>query len=336
MSKPYLFTFWEPVKGTPAYIELALSLFEQHLSSTFQHVHLDLAEARNWSERIDEFLRASVPRAIGKSTSIEGRQMALFTDLLRIDLLSNYGGLWLDADTIVMPQAAKLADTVTNVDFFCSESEQLTLANGVIGGKKSSPFLHAMNTRMTERLAANNDTNKLYWGEMGFRLIEHVFLSSEQHKVCIAPFGLIIQNTGDEASSIYSSADNYHNIVAPDALALSMSNSSTPEQYRELSTQALLSADTVFATFCKQSMEQTGEAMITSGPSPRFLNYANYLRSPIAKRKAFRDEIVNLKQKLSQRTEQLNTTIDQRNNATQKLKSANARYEALVKQNKNR
>lgn len=223
------------MKGTSAYIELSLSLFEQHLSNTFQHVHLDLTTARKWSERTDEFLVASVPRAIGKSTSIEGRQMAIFTGMLRIDLLNKYGGLWLDADTIVMPEAAQLADTVMHFDFFCSESEQLTLANSVIGGKTSSPFLRDLNKRMTERLSARTISNKLYWGEMGFRLIANIFLSSSHYNVCVAPFDLIIQNTGNNANSIYTPSDNYHKIVASNAIALSMSNSSTPEKYRNLS-----------------------------------------------------------------------------------------------------
>ena len=81
------FTFWEPVKGTPVYIDLGLKLIDRHLSDAFRHVHLNLGEARKRSPRIDEFLKAAEPRSIGKSTFIESRKIALFTCLLRIELL---------------------------------------------------------------------------------------------------------------------------------------------------------------------------------------------------------------------------------------------------------
>ena len=51
-----------------------------------------------------------------------------------------------------MPAAAQLADVVTNYDFFCSESEQLTLANGIMGGRRGSIFLRELDEKILANL----------------------------------------------------------------------------------------------------------------------------------------------------------------------------------------
>lgn len=328
MSKPYLFTFWEPVNGTPAYIEIALELMERHLSDSFYHVHLNLQTAQKWSNRVDEFLQASDPFALGKSISFEGRRIAVFSDMLRIELLKNYGGLWIDADTLVMPEAANIADIVDNYDFFCSESERLTLANGVMGGKAGSAFLGAMYESMLNRLENNSFPAKLHWGELGFRLIEKVYLARPCDNLCIAPFGTLIQNTGDNCGGIYSSQSNYSDMVAPQALALSMSNSSTPEHVRSKSKTELLVEDTVFSLFHQRS-SSIDNSKTKSTSLPLFYNRSDYLRSTLLKRQEHIESISMLKQKLNRRNSQLAKSIQQRDQFAAKLKIANERIVRL-------
>jgi len=328
MAKPYLFTFWEPVKGTPPYIQIALDLFERHLSDSFQHIHLNLQSAHEWSDQIDRFIAASEPFGLGRSTSLEGRKIAIFSDMLRIELLAKHGGLWIDADTLVMPDARKIADIVENYDFFCSESEQITLANGIIGGKAGSPFIGEMYNSMLSRIDDSTATKKLHWGELGFRLIEKVYLSRIQDQVCIAPFGTFIQNIGGSSDGIFSKNYDFQSIVAPRALALSMSNSSTSESIRDKSKEELLSEHTIFSTFYHRSIDDERTESELHNDS-LFYNMSDYLRAPLKTRRAHFDKLVNLKQKLNQRSEKCKKAIHQRNNIAAKLESARKRIESL-------
>ena len=259
MKKLKLFTFWEPVNGTPAYINITKRLIKLHLQDYFELVHLDLNSARTYSKNVDTFLSFANPKSIGNSTNLKSREIAIFTDFLRIDLLRNHGGVWLDIDTIVFPAMAKLAKLLTEYDFFCSESESVTLANGIMGGPESSDFLKCLSVQFESSLDLKQQGDTSGWGEFGFRLLEESLSVKHWDSLFIAPFGSFIQFfSGGEVSAF--SSDSYYDISIPkNVWAISLNNNSIGMELRSKSEFELMSSETIFSRAVKLSEGQITE-----------------------------------------------------------------------------
>ncbi len=84
-----IFTFWEPRKNVPGYIQLCMKTWEKFLPEA-EVVVCDYQTMRNYLSD-EEF------------ESIDFRNMSLAkqSDAIRCALLKKHGGIWLDADTII-------------------------------------------------------------------------------------------------------------------------------------------------------------------------------------------------------------------------------------------
>lgn len=90
-----LFTFWEPKEKMPAYIRLCMQTWQKFLPES-EVVLLDYSNLEEWlgKDVYDEILFRdfSLPKQ---------------ADAIRCALLKKYGGLWLDADTILTSPQVK-------------------------------------------------------------------------------------------------------------------------------------------------------------------------------------------------------------------------------------
>ena len=57
-------------------------------------------------------------------------------DFVRVHVICDYGGIWLDSDTIVMDKLDSLFDIIEKKDGFLMRENNLYLVNGVFGNKK--------------------------------------------------------------------------------------------------------------------------------------------------------------------------------------------------------
>lgn len=89
MSNPRIFTFWEPKDKIPGYIRLCMKTWERFLPE-YEVTLLDYASLKNFmtQEEIDAFVD---PRM----------SLAKQADCIRCILLDKWGGIWMDADTII-------------------------------------------------------------------------------------------------------------------------------------------------------------------------------------------------------------------------------------------
>ena len=87
----YVFTFWEPARAMPGYIRLCIKTWAKNLPSDYEIVLLDYS---------------NIARYIGLDlvSKIICKDMSLPTqaDAVRVAVLSRYGGIWMDADTVLM------------------------------------------------------------------------------------------------------------------------------------------------------------------------------------------------------------------------------------------
>lgn len=89
MMKKRIFTFWEPKTKLPAYVKLCMQTWKKFLPD-YEIVVLDYDTLSNW------FDKKTIQSFLYKKTSL-----AKQADCIRAALLYKYGGIWLDADTII-------------------------------------------------------------------------------------------------------------------------------------------------------------------------------------------------------------------------------------------
>lgn len=305
-EKPFAFVFWEDVVGRPAYIDLCRDTMRRNLRGCFELVELDFESCKKWWPEAGAYYDRCRPATLGRSTSVESRRMALFSDQLRLRLVGQHGGLWLDADTIIFPRAAALAKLVQHQDFFCSEAELGTLANGLFGGRKGSPFLAALNREMALTLA--DRVEPLRWGEYGFQLFRKIFTQRQNDKVYIAPFGDIMQFFSSAAiesgfalndATAFSDAESYEALIPGDALALTLFNNSTSEDERGRTKDELLSSNTIFSVAYGRAMSVPE----CSAELPETRNRAPFFRHTLSQEQKSADLMEELQSRLHRRNE---------------------------------
>lgn len=105
-----VYTFWEPREKIPYYIQLCMKTWEKNLPNA----EIVLMDYKNLHEHVDL-------NELG-ATLFSGRfSLAHISDAIRVALLAKRGGIWLDADTIILrPDAEKyfLPDEQNRTVFF--------------------------------------------------------------------------------------------------------------------------------------------------------------------------------------------------------------------------
>jgi hypothetical protein len=150
-DKPYLWVYWELINGAtkpPDYITLCINIMKRNCSENFNLVFLNEKTIFNYLPDLRK--------------DINDLPIALKSDYIRVRLLKKYGGLWMDADTIVMTDLKEIAQKIIeDVDFIgfgctgeiCKDNEGYGRpSNGVMGsvrnGKLITRCLNALNLKL--------------------------------------------------------------------------------------------------------------------------------------------------------------------------------------------
>lgn len=99
-------------------------------------------------------------------------------DIVRVNVLCDYGGIWLDSDTIVMDSLDELFDIVENKDGFFIRENSESLCNGVFGSKKQTPLMLKWKNYLTNIFQKKI---KIEWTTIGSKFLNNVNKSSEKN-----------------------------------------------------------------------------------------------------------------------------------------------------------
>ena len=173
--KPYMWVYWEIIdKKTEIspYISLCFDIMKRNCSNTFDIKFLD-------EKNIFDYLR-------NLRKDINTLPIALKTDYIRVYLLKKYGGIWIDADTIVMTDLREIVDQLNSgIDFIgagCTGSICKNLdgygkpSNGVMGSIKDGILItrcfNALNKKLDNyyKTPIQNRKNFDYF-ELGKKII---------------------------------------------------------------------------------------------------------------------------------------------------------------------
>jgi len=158
-----LFLFWEG----PSFflIEKLKDLIFQH--SKEYNVHLV-----NYSN-LDSYLDY-IPKGF------KNINLAFQADYVRVNTIKQYGGIWVDADTLFMESPKKLFDILEEKTGFFFIADNKRISNGVFGSKKETVLFNNWNDhniRVIENAVSTN--RQIVWGELGFKFLDRVNKNSK-------------------------------------------------------------------------------------------------------------------------------------------------------------
>jgi hypothetical protein len=94
-------------------------------------------------------------------------------DFVRVNIICDYGGIWLDSDTIVMDSLDSLFDLIDTKDgFFIKENNEL-LCNGIFGSKANTPLMIKWKENMINILDEKKD--QIGWTEIGIFILMSIY-----------------------------------------------------------------------------------------------------------------------------------------------------------------
>jgi hypothetical protein len=103
-------------------------------------------------------------------------------DLVRVNVICDRGGIWLDSDTIVMESLDSLFDIFNDKDGFFIKQGNRELCNGIFGSKKQTSLMIQWKNKLNEILNLKN--GKITWCEVGGDLLNS-FESHEYMNYCL-------------------------------------------------------------------------------------------------------------------------------------------------------
>jgi hypothetical protein len=111
-------------------------------------------------------------------TYFSNLQPAHQADYVRVNVICDYGGIWLDSDTIVMESLDSLFDLLDKNDgFFIRENNEI-MWNGVFGSKNNTPLMLEWKKQLVDTL--NKKKHIIHWTEIGNTMLENIYRTNKQ------------------------------------------------------------------------------------------------------------------------------------------------------------
>lgn len=94
-------------------------------------------------------------------------------DFVRVNVICDYGGIWLDSDTLVLDSLDSLFDFIEQKNGFFIKENNVILWNGIFGSKPNTPLMIRWKTDMMNIL--NLKQAKIEWSEVGCHLLQKIY-----------------------------------------------------------------------------------------------------------------------------------------------------------------
>lgn len=94
-------------------------------------------------------------------------------DFVRVNVICEYGGIWLDSDTLILDTLDSLFDYIESKNGFFIKQNNQELWNGIFGSKPNTPLMIELKQKMRNILDIKK--NNIYWTEIGNTLLESVY-----------------------------------------------------------------------------------------------------------------------------------------------------------------
>jgi len=95
-------------------------------------------------------------------------------DFVRVNVICDYGGIWLDSDTLVIDSLDSLFNIIEEKDGFFVKENNKMICNGIFGSKKNTKFIKEWKNIMKWKL---DSTKGIIggWSELGSKILKRVY-----------------------------------------------------------------------------------------------------------------------------------------------------------------
>ena len=95
------------------------------------------------------------------------------SDFVRVNVICEYGGIYLDSDTLVLDKLDTLFDLIETKDGFFIKQNNKNLCNGVFGSKSNTPLMLKWKNEMLKIL--NENKGDIIWCTIGSNLLKSLY-----------------------------------------------------------------------------------------------------------------------------------------------------------------
>lgn len=94
-------------------------------------------------------------------------------DFVRVCVICDYGGIWLDSDTLVIDKLDSLFEIIEKKNGFFIKENNTILCNGIFGSKKQTNLMIEWKKNLTNIL--NQKKNTIAWSEVGCQMLQSMY-----------------------------------------------------------------------------------------------------------------------------------------------------------------
>jgi len=255
--KPYLWFYWEnkPGKVTPDYIKLCEKSIMKHCSNSFNVIKLN-------EKNIYDYL----PELLNNNINTDNLLLAQKVDYYRILLLYKYGGLYLDADTLVMRNPYEIIEKLKYYDYVGFGCTGITCtygygrpSNGIMASRPNGELVTRILTNIENKLRNNNgqkwdyfDLGKyIIWSELDYLINNKQYIYYHYSN----DFDGTRDINGNWIETSYLFSDKPINYRSPNDLMFIILYNSQMDDIRDLSESDILNSSTNISKFIKKSLD---------------------------------------------------------------------------------
>ena len=230
-GEPMVWTYWEG--PCPDYIRLCLETIRRRCNA----IVLDRASFDAlWTEDRD------VP--------IDQLYVAHRADFIRAYLLRHYGGMWLDADCIVLKSLTPLAELLARYDLVAYREPTGSITNNLLLARPLTPVVNAFYGAVVEHV---RHRRPIAWLEIGSIPLTAAIETHRERAAVLAPDRIMPISWSEQGR--FLGAAEPGSADQRDALCYMLSNNSMPASVKSASRDELLGSLTLLGELFRAALE---------------------------------------------------------------------------------
>ena len=254
IPKKKIFTFWEPKEKIPGYLQLCIKTWKKFLND-YEIIILDYKKVK---EILGERLFNDI---ICKNMTLP-----IQADAIRVAVLNKFGGIWMDADTIIVNK--EFLKGLDNFELAMLGDKTILHIGFIFASKKSIIIIKWLNEIINRvknyKKISKRHKNKLTWNYLGNGIIDKIiinitsnrFLRLNKFKMNAFPelsfFGNTSLNIIEKYRLFYFQKRNPKILLENVKGIIMLHNSWTPTKYKKMSEKKFLKQDILISRLLYQ------------------------------------------------------------------------------------
>ena len=253
-KKKFIFTFWEPHEKMPGYLKLCIKTWKKFLPD----YDIKVLDYKNVKDYLGENLFSNI---ICKTMPLK-----IQADAIRVALLKKFGGIWLDADTIItngqfinklkyyeLIMLGEEKNKIQNIGFIASSS------NSSIINEWLKEIIKKVNQYKENNFDLKKKRKKMKWNYLGNGIIDRLvnnstgktFFRLDRNKMNAFPEIMYFENSSlsnnQRYKKFYFRKGDPQFVINNTKGIILLHNTWTPRKFKEMSENKFLKQDVLLS-----------------------------------------------------------------------------------------